>query len=154
VYFNEVNPPRQDFFSKNDDYALSLHEWADNGTIFPVVKNPGGWVVQSGKVKIEAGRWYHVALVHEAKNGALISYIDGEEDARTTVAGGIEHRGGPLTLGDYNNRPLKGRLDEVKIWNEALSQEDIQVDMKGLVSVSSCGKLATLWGQVKSPKQR
>ena len=36
VYFNDVAIPRQDFFSKNDDYALSLHEWANDGTIYPI----------------------------------------------------------------------------------------------------------------------
>jgi len=149
VYFNDVAPPRQDFFSKNDDYALSLHEWADNGTIFPILKTGGDWVVQSGTVKIEAERWYHVALVYDADSTDLISYIDGEVDAETQAPAGIEHRGGPLTLGTYSGRPLKGMLDEVKIWNEALSQEDIQADMKGPQSVNPGEKLVTLWGQLK-----
>ena len=150
VYFNDVAPPRQDFFSKNDDYALSLHEWADNGTIFPVLKTGGGWVVQSGTVKIDAERWYHVALVYDEDSTDLISYIDGEEDARTQAPAGIEHSGGSLSLGTYGGRPLRGILDEVKIWNEALSQADIQADMGGGgKAVSSGGKLATLWGQLK-----
>jgi len=154
VYFNDVNPPRQDFFSKNDDYALSLHEWGNDGTIYPILKTGGDWVVKKGTVLIEAERWYHVALVYNADTKELISYIDGEVDAETSAPAGIEHRGGPLTLGTYSGRPLKGLLDEVKIWNEALSQEDIQTDMKGLTPVDSRGKLTALWGQLKSSEQR
>jgi len=153
VYFNDVAPPRQDFFSKNDDYALSLHEWADDGTIYPIIHMPADWVVAPGTVQIEAGRWYHVALVYDENSTDLISYVDGEEDARTQAPDGIGYRGGPLTLGDYGGRPLKGLLDEVKIWNEALPQADIRADMEGgLTSVDSHGKLAALWGQIKSPR--
>jgi hypothetical protein len=152
VYFNDVVPPRQDFFSKNDDYALSLHEWGNDGTIYPIIRSPANvWTVKKGTLMIEAERWYHVALVYDGDSADLVSYIDGEEDAKTIAPGGIGQSGGPLTLGDYNNRPLKGRLDEVKIWNEALSQQDIQADMKGPQSVNHGGKLVTLWGQLKSP---
>jgi hypothetical protein len=153
VYFNDVTPPRQDFFSKNDDYALSLHEWADDGTIFPVIRSPANaWTVKNGTVQIEAERWYHVAIVYDADSEDLVSYIDGEEDARTVAPGGIGQSGGPLTLGDYASRPLRGIIDEVKIWNEVLSQADIRADMnaEGGDAVSSRGKLASMWGHIRS----
>lgn len=157
IYFNDAGPPRQDFFSKNDDYALSLHEWDEapeapgHGTIFPVIRSPANvWTVIQGTVLIEAGRWYHVAFVYDAGSEDLVTYIDGVEDARTVAPGGIGQSGGPLTLGDYSNRPLRGILDEVKIWNEALPQANIVADMENLVSVSPRGRLATLWGQIKS----
>lgn len=152
VYFNEVAPPRQDFFSKNDDYALSLHEWANDGTIFPIIKTPGGWVVKAGTLKVKPEQWYHVALVYNEKTKELLSYIDGKEDAKISAPGGIEHRGGLLTLGTYADRFLKGKLDEVKIWNEPLSKEKIEADMKGPLAVSSIGKAATLWSQIRSCK--
>lgn|GEM_PF-1027375 len=157
VYFNDVAPPRQDFFSKNDDYALSLHEWDEapgtpgHGTIFPIIRSPANvWTVIKGTVLIEAERWYHVAIVYDGASEDLVSYIDGVEDARIVAPGGIGQSGGPLTLGDYSSRPLKGRLDEVKIWNEALPQADIQADMKGLQAVNAHGKLSTLWGKIRS----
>jgi hypothetical protein len=157
VYFNDVGPPRQDFFSKNDDYALSLHEWDEapgtpgHGTIFPIIRSPANvWTVIKGTVVVEAGRWYHVALVYDAGTEDLLTYIDGVEDARTVAPGGIGQSGGPLTLGDYSGRVLRGILDEVKIWNEALSQSEIQADMgMATTAVSSHGKLSALWGQIK-----
>ncbi len=158
VYFNDAGPPRQDFFSKNDDYALSLHEWDEapdapgHGTIFPVIRSPANvWTVIKGTVVIEAGRWYHVALVYDADTEDLLTYVDGVEDARTVAPGGIGQSGGPLTLGDYSGRVLRGILDEVKIWNEVLSQGNIQADMEvATTAVSSHGKLSALWGQIKS----
>lgn len=152
VYFNDVAPPRQDFFSKNDDYALSLHEWANDGTIFPIIKTPGGWVVKAGTLKVKPEQWYHVALVYNEKTKELLSYIDGKEDAKISAPGGIEHRGGLLTLGTYADRFLKGRLDEVKIWNEPLPKEKIEADMKGPLAVNSVRKFVTLWSQLKSCK--
>ncbi len=83
----------------------------------------------------------------------LLSYINGKEDAKTSAPAGIEHRGGNLTLGCYNgDRPLKGILDEVKIWNEPLSAKDIEVDMKGLKAVSPNQKIPSLWGFIKGSK--
>ena len=154
VYFNDVAPPRQDFFSKNDDYALSLHEWADDGTIYPVIHMPtDNWVVAPGTVQVEAGVWYHIALVYDENSTDLVTYIDGVEDARTQAPDGIGYRPGPLTLGDYGGRPLRGIMDEVKVWNEALPQAEVQADMEaGSTAVSSHGKLAALWGQLKSPE--
>jgi len=149
VYFNDVSPPRQDFFSKSDDYALSLHEWGDDGKIWPIITSGGDWVVVSGKTLIEAKRWYHVALVYGEKDNKLMSYVDGGLDAGIDAPAGLEQRiGGPLTLGTYTDRFLKGILDEVKIWNEALSEDKIKGDMMP-TPVNSLGKLAVTWGKIK-----
>lgn len=57
-----------------------------------------------------------------------------------------------LTLGTYADRFLKGKLDEVKIWNEPLSKEKIEADMKGPLAINSIGKSAALWSQIRSYK--
>jgi hypothetical protein len=49
-----------------------------------------------------------------------------------------------LTLGDYSI------LDEVKIWNEALSQAEVVADKENLVPVDPRIRLTGLWGQIKS----
>jgi len=151
VYFNDVSPPRQDFFSKSDDYALSLHEWADDGTIWPIITSGGDWIVVGGKTKIEAERWYHAALVYDEKSKKLTSYVDAELDANIDAPAGLENRiGGPLTLGTYSDRFLKGLLDEVKIWNEALPDNRIKEDMVGGTAVNTYSKLTITWGKLKS----
>jgi hypothetical protein len=153
VYFNDVAPPRQDFFSKSDDYALSLHEWGNDGKIWPIITSAGDWVVVSGKTQIAAKRWYHVALVYGEKDKKLMSYVDGGLDATIDAPSGLEQRiGGPLTLGTYTDRFLKGMLDEVKIWNEDLSEDKIKTDMKGAATVNLLGRLGVTWGRIKDKR--
>ena len=141
VNFNDVDPAamqRQDYLSRGDDYAFSLHEWgARDGTpaegkISGIVTSAGGWTVVNGNTDIEADIWYHTALTYNADTDMLILYIDGEVDGELTLTNGLEHRlGGSLTIGTYNGRDLLGRIDEVKIFDTALSEGEIKAEVAG-----------------------
>jgi len=135
VNFNEVDSAvmeRQDYLSRGDDYAFSLHEWNANGMIHGIVTSAGDWTVVGGQTVVETDIWYHTALTYDADTNMLILYLDGEVDGELTLTTGLEHRlGGPLTLGTYSSRDLLGKLDEVKIFDEALSQDEIKAEMKG-----------------------
>jgi len=79
----------------------------------------------------------------------LILYLNGEKDGEGIATAGMEHRhGGALTIGTYQNRYLKGRLDDIKIWDEALSVEEIRESME-LAPVEPTGKLNLTWGEIK-----
>jgi alpha-tubulin suppressor-like RCC1 family protein len=77
------------------------------------------------------GRWHHVALVVDASGGRL--FVDGTLKASRawTGAPGAPTTTQPLNFGTYP--PLTnsyiGHLDEVRIWNVARSQADLQADM-------------------------
>ena len=135
VNFSEVDSAvmeRQDYLSRGDDYAFSLHEWNANGMIHGVVTSAGGWTVVGGNTVVEADIWYHTALTYDADTDQLILYLDGEVDGELTLTTGLEHRlGGPLTIGTYSGRDLLGKIDEVKIFDEALSQDEIMSEMGG-----------------------
>jgi hypothetical protein len=50
-------------------------------------------------------------------------------------------------------REFLGLIDEVRIWNRALSQKEVQFHMnagKNKVSVEPNGKLTTSWGNLKT----
>jgi hypothetical protein len=151
VYFNSVDGAdmqRQDYLSRGDDYAFSLHEWGyrDNteaeGKISAIVTSAGGWSVVAGATTVEADTWYHTALTYDSSNQMLTLYLDGEVDAELSVPSGLEHRlGGSLTIGTYSGRDLLGRIDEIKIWDEALSQADIKSAMAGQVWPYAWGPL-------------
>jgi hypothetical protein len=136
VNFNEVDTAvmeRQDYLSRGDDYAFSLHEWAADQMIHGIVTSAGGWTVVSGQTVVETDIWYHTAMTYDAGTDQLILYLDGEVDGEIPLTTGLEHRlGGPLTLGTYNGRDLLGKLDEVKIYDQALSQDEIKAEMKGV----------------------
>ncbi len=51
------------------------------------------------------------------------------------------------------DEPINGFIDEVAMFDEVLSQQDIQRTMKGLLSflaIELFGKLSTTWGEMKS----
>ncbi len=123
---------RQDYLSRGDDYAFSLHEWAADGKIHGIVTSAGGWSVVHGTTVVEPDRWYHTAMTFDAASKELLFYLDGVREGTLSVPGGLEHRlGGPLTMGTYSGRDLLGRLDEIQIWDEALSEGQIKGAMLG-----------------------
>jgi len=134
VNFNNVSmtATRQDYVSRGDDYAFSLHEDNADGRIHGIVTSAGGWSVVDGKTTVEANRWYHTAMTYDTASQQLLLYLDGQQDGSLSVPAGLEHRlGGPLTLGTYSGRDLLGKLDEVQIWDEALSEAQIKGAMLG-----------------------
>jgi hypothetical protein len=135
VNFNDVDTAsmeRQDYVSRADDYALSLHELDADGKIHGIISSAGEWSVVGGETLVETNIWYHTALTYDADTDMLIIYLDGEVDGELEVTTGLEHRlGGPLTIGIYLDRGLLGKIDDVQIWDEALSIEGIQDAMAG-----------------------
>ena len=79
------------------------------------------------------GTWYHIAGVYDAAAGTLSTYVNGALDngtLRGTVPAAqidqsVNVNIGRRTGGLYFN----GLIDEVRIYNRALSQAEIQVDM-------------------------
>ncbi len=91
------------------------------------------------------GKWHHVAATHDGTTARL--YVDGSligSSARTynTV-------GNTLVLGTFFNtlsstyqQHFNGSLDEVRIWNTARTQAEIQANMFNNISASSAGLVA------------
>lgn len=101
--------------------------------------------------------WHHFAGSYDDAAGKLTAYIDGKEDATAKAdAGGLENKFAALHIGKPNNTDayyLQGIIDEVAVFNTALSEVDINNIMtKGLeggTAVFAAGKLATRWGVIK-----
>ncbi len=73
---------------------------------------------------ISANVWYHLAIVYDGTNVDL--YKDG-----TRITGGtiiLDHTGQNFCVGSYNcnSELFNGLIDEVRIYNRALSQQEIQ----------------------------
>jgi len=136
VNFTTVDPAameRQDYLSRGDDYAFSLHEWGARdstpaeGKISGIVTSAGGWSVVNGQTLMEPDTWYHTALTYSSETQTLTLYLDGEVDGELNVSAGLEHRlGGSLTIGTYSGRDLLGKIDDIQIWDEALSEAQIK----------------------------
>jgi hypothetical protein len=149
VYFDDVTG-RRDFLSRNDDYAFSLGGNPRDGKLWAIITTAGDWLDVGGATSIAVNKWYHVALTYSATTKMLTLYLNGEKDGEDAAPSGMEHRhGGSLTLGTYQNRYLEGKLDDIKIWDEALSPEEIKQSMEA-ASVEPDEKLSITWGSIKS----
>ena len=100
---------------------LNLHEgsWNDN-SCSPIADNTG---------------WKHVALVRSGTS--LTYYVDGEIDCTDSGISGSRD-GGDLTIGEDASYEFDGLIDDVRIWDESLTQQEInQIYMADLSKTSS-----------------
>ena len=86
-----------------------------------------GWQAANTATELPFGEWNHVAATYDTNVGALV-YLNGVGDASNPDTGGIVTNDMPLLLGDNPEaagRFFDGMLDEIKIYNRALSAEEI-----------------------------
>ncbi len=85
--------------------------------------------VQSGPYS-DKNRWYHLVMTYnssESENNLKL-YINGSLVSTTTRTGHVDFSKGNFYVGRYYPAPthyFNGTIDEVKIWNYALSTEEI-----------------------------
>ena len=78
---------------------------------------------------INSANWYHFVMVHNSMTGGSF-YINGILVSNYNTAGAICSSTNPLYFGCDNglgtlNRFLNGKLDDIGIWNRALTQQEI-----------------------------
>jgi hypothetical protein len=109
----------------------------------------------------EANRWYHVAAVCDGEKVRL--YTDGKEKGSADQMGNFVNSEAPLTIGfDLRTRLgvgsqggkefVRGIVDEVVVFNHALTQDEVQRAVEGVLFVSVEGTLATIvtiWADIK-----
>jgi hypothetical protein len=105
---------------------------------------------------LDTGKWYHVVGVYD---GATIEvYIDGKLKATSGIhSGDIAYPPNAfLTIGIYKDDnehfPHKGKIDEVRLYEKALSEDEVlrNYAAEGFMSVESSGKLSLTWGEIKA----
>jgi len=97
-------------------------------------------------------QWHHIAGTWDGKVISL--YTDGDLSMSVDCGTGpLQRNAKSVYIGSRNGseRFLKGVVDEVRIYDRALSESEIRKDMETLggLSVSPSKKLATLWGEVR-----
>jgi len=93
---------------------------------------------------IGAGQWYHVAAVINSSANSMTIYHNGNPVAiRTFDTSGIRDTSGPLRLGAPNHgSEFRGLIDEARIWNRALSGNEIRRNMNRAVAQPQPGLIA------------
>jgi len=85
-----------------------------------------------GVTPVNDGQWHHVGFVYDGRRNYL--YVDGKRDASEPSTGKINVSSYPLWIGGNAQWPggwWNGLIDDVRIYNRALSQEEIQIIMQG-----------------------
>jgi hypothetical protein len=149
----EVDPPALGAFYGT---GVTLEAWVykqstkpDAGIIGSWVASQGGgimiWVDPSGRYKLTLGntlanyldsgrspaigQWQHVAATYDGSVARF--YVDGAQTATTTFSGSVG-TSNTWRIGAYDSPAggfLDGQVDNVRIYDRALSASEIQVDM-------------------------
>jgi len=108
-----------------DFYLLQLGNYKVEGRLR---SGDGVFTIATVENSIISETWHHLALTYDGSN--IILYIDGIEAGSTEASGQITNESVPLTIGrlvfENTNFDLDGQVDEVSLWNLALTEQAIQ----------------------------
>ncbi|HPS56320.1 MAG TPA: dockerin type I domain-containing protein, partial [Sedimentisphaerales bacterium] len=110
--------------TKSDAYML-YKDVAMNGATF-YCKGLGRPVL--GKKTINDGNWHHIVGVYDGK--AKYLYVDGQLDGTVSYIGTLKTNDFNVSIGSCEpiaDNQCKGRIDDVRIFNRALSLEEINL---------------------------
>jgi len=135
---------------------------ADNGLSFAMATETRGDVYNvSAKGKFEGGKWYHVAASYDGAD--MLLYVNGKVAGKNTIGEIklIAVEGEPLVIGSRPpnmDRGFDGAVDDVRMYNKALSAEDIRTlymckggNANGKILKGEVWRFSTVAGQAENP---
>ncbi|HPQ13488.1 MAG TPA: hypothetical protein PLQ60_08485, partial [Paludibacteraceae bacterium] len=126
AYFWDYEPMGYDIAYRNNNGTIAINSG---------LQTDKGRFVNWCPSEIKDTLWHHVVFTYDANAGLnnFITYVDGVVKAKQTVTGKIDAGEGMLKLGPYisNNyyHDLAYNIDEVRLWNTALTQSQLQQNM-------------------------
>jgi len=123
------------------------------GTVDLYLRDTGGANSRAiGKTPVNDGEWHHIVAMKDSDEVRI--YIDGKEDGTApAVDATYGENDQPLVFMVHFDRWFAGMIDEVAVFDKALSEGEIDSVMggldKGVLAVSPIDKLAATWGSLK-----
>lgn len=119
----------------NYNYLFSLRPNATTGLGFYTVNT--GWVYSGGTVPLN--QWSHIAVVVQSGTDGVKFYLDGVPLGTATLPVAVVTNNGEVNIGrqapgNCNCNFFHGQVDEVRIWNVARTDGDIQSSYNKLLS--------------------
>jgi len=120
-------------------------------SVFPAAGGPFG--ISTAPRTIALNTWTHVAGVYSTTGGTLTNYVNAAADPTTLSGVAAPTNGGnPLYIGkDYGANAFNGNIDEVRIYNRALTTTEIGILKDGqpaptaLVATGGLGQIQLTW---------
>jgi hypothetical protein len=138
------------------DDLYNLFSWTDMK--FFARTNAQDVLQVSSATVLQDKTWYHVAYTFDgsAKSDQRQNlYVNGKlEMTREHINDSVGKSETSLWIGILNAgyaQGWNGKIDEVKVWKRALSENEVQLSMEGKLgaAVKPQGKLAVTWGSLK-----
>lgn len=109
--------------SKDENFEFHIDE---DGEIFWWWGGGAQELTTTG-ANITPNQWHHVAVTYES--GSQSIYVDGQRRASAAQTGALTTNADPFQVGqdqDYPGRFFAGRIDEVRVYDAAISQAQVQ----------------------------
>ena len=115
----------------NKGYAVAAANYLfyleSNNNLQLIVDNGPTAVSVSGS-SLTTGQWYHLVVTYDSAGGTdnVKIYVNGAEDASATQTGDLANTQN-LIIGLYGVYKTNGLIDEVRIYNRALSADEVMM---------------------------
>ena len=113
---------------KNLPYILWINNTSNNYRVYSYLYKGGSWYgAFSANNSITLGTWQHVVITYDGISRK--TYINGIQSGTTDtqISGNIDMSNSNITIGqDFNTRYFDGQIDDVRIYNYALTSEQIK----------------------------
>ncbi len=112
----------------NSGLSYALYASDDIGRRGSVYINAGVGDISAPGPTLPADTWTHIAATYDGSD--LLLFVDGSKVTTASVSGSLFNSSGPLQIGGNNiwGEYFSGLIDEVRIYNRALSPSDILRD--------------------------
>ena len=136
VYHNTLSNHIQRYVTVNSEVAVIRHEpWGQKRLHF-YIKTNGSLRHITVDNALETGKWYHVAGTWDGTNMKL--YLNGEEVGSATPGGSLNSPNGDFYFSS-SSETMDGYMDEIRIWNAALTEAQIKDYMKRTLEGNEAG---------------
>jgi len=139
-------------------YSLMISGASDTNIEFRISLDNSRKRIASN-AEIPLNQWTHVAATYDGANAVI--YINGEIDKTEPQSGVLLNNDNPVYIGGsqfWVPRFIDGLMDDAALFNVALTQDDVRSlmnngladEIAGPSAVSSAGKLAAKWAELRS----
>lgn len=144
--------------AKDNEYLLRIDPPAEGNRMSAFVRVGGAWEPRASASVPSLETWTHFAATYDGDQ--LKIYVDGALSGQSSRPGPIQHTNNPVEFSKWGGALIGedigyfiGIIDEIAIFDDVLTEDDIAEAMDGLqifrVSVEALDKIAVTWGKIR-----